>query len=548
MRGDSHKAVTAAALTLLPKAAQAFFATEFGEWEPGTNFSYLDVILDATIIEDDLPEPRTYPIHIAPDSLKEAIEFLVSGPFTGAALLIPQVREMFDGLRADSEHFWQHDYGDIGLSHPFGISAEWRCAPARAQDHWDAMGPERWHSASPEERFDMLHLLGRVIHLLEDMGVPAHTHGDAHPHIGVEGAEWIFDDDYEDYIEERIERQAVVREQPRTVYALPEEWQPDGDRDLLYYDPGWVLRDHFFHMASITNLYDCDDVDGLGSGKPYRWDSIFDSWDAHRDITFDLTDYACEAIARDLIPLNISFVAGLYIRFLSAIGESYPGLYIARVTVDRLEVHDDTDPMGPGEIFLDVKLGPEEKRVDRLGQYNMDDGDTRNIGKTYSFVIEEGDSIHFVLRAFDDDSWWGEPGAYEGLGTVTEDVPYATWAGWINHSVSHNRLSNNGYCRIAYTIEVLPAITEDTGRRPPLRWSRETLPPLLLNVDSGCLHRQNCHCIDRMREENKATTYLLPYEISREMLSKLSESIVDPRLAARLRSGDVRRCRRCFVA
>jgi hypothetical protein len=301
-------------------------------------------------------------------------------------------------------------------------------------------------------------------------------------------------------------------------------------------------------MALISSLYDSDDIDGLGAGRPYRWDSIFESYDAHRDITLDLTDYACEAIAQDLIPLNASFVAGLYARFLHAIGESVPGLYVARLTVDQLEVLDDTDPLGSGEIFVDVKLGPEGKRIDRLGQYDLDDHERTGIGREYSFVVGDDDSIELELRVFDDDSWWLEPDATESLGSVSDEIPPSEWTNWIDRSVSFTKRSSNGRAVLDYRIEVLPAITEDTGRRPPLRYSARSLPPLMLNIDSFCLHKPNCFCVQRMLEANKVSVFMFAAEATPQRMVELSEKVADPRLAARLRRGTLHRCGHCYVA
>lgn len=531
MRGDSHLAVTTEAVKLLPKSAQAFFDQKLDE-----DTTYLDVIREGSTEEDDLNTPRTYPINHHLLDIKTVIaEFEASAVELFTLGFVTDIRDMLDGKRADSEHFWNHEFGEIGLSWPFGLAATWRCAPARAEDHWKEMTLHNWSKATDDQKRIILFTFGRVVHLLEDMGVPVHVHGDPHPHLG----DFIYDDDYEDYIEDQIEKEES--------YALPKEWCSNRDRDLIYYDPGWDLREQFLQMGKITVLYDSDDIDGLGSGKPYRWASIFESYDAHRDITFDLTDYACEAIARDLMPLNTSFVAGLYIRFLHAIGGDVPGLYVARLTVDELKVFDDTDPLGSGEIFIDIKLGPEGKRVAQLGRYNMDDGDRRGIGKTFSFILEEGDLMDFTLRVFDDDSWWGEPDETESLGSVSDQITYSAWEQWLDKSVSFRKLSTNERCHISYTIEILPAITKDMGRRPPLRYSESALPPLVFNIDSLCLHRSNCFCVDRMLEENKLKTYMFAHELTPDRMIKLSKEVADSRLASRLATGKAHRCGHCFL-
>jgi len=162
--------------------------------------------------------------------------------------------------------------------------------------------------------------LGHVAHLLADMTVPAHVHGD--PHGGLIGGG---DDAYEDWV------------------------GADGHFQLANWmttAPGWQielpasLEDWFYLTADYTEDYDSDDYDGWDApgedGPEYAPD--FRSPGRHRpqevENNGDLTDAECQVVAADLLPWAIEQTAGLYRLFYRAVDTTPPVVNLPGFSLD----------------------------------------------------------------------------------------------------------------------------------------------------------------------------------------------------------------------
>jgi len=152
--------------------------------------------------------------------------------------------------------------------------------------------------------------LGHVGHLLADMTVPAHVHGDAHG-----GALFGGNDAYEDWVGADSHFQLF----PWTTTA-----------------PGWQiglptgLEDWFYLTADYVEDYDSDDYDGWdapGEGGP-EYAAGFRAPGRHRpqdvENNGDLTDTECQLVASDLLPWAIEQTASLYRLFYSVVDTTDP--------------------------------------------------------------------------------------------------------------------------------------------------------------------------------------------------------------------------------
>jgi hypothetical protein len=219
------------------------------------------------------------------------------------------------------EHFWQQNLKQEGLNYP-KVNAvntvgclnllDNRAAYLRATDYWEqyVVSTKEWSKKNAIEKEEALLALGRMIHLLQDMGTPAHTNNDMHVTIPSSKyfPDWWDDDDFEDYVGSQCSNE------------IPHKYRISSD--LHYFDPtGLSIHALFYRMARETIKYDSDDVDGKGSGLPYRcpyW-TIEEDEDGNnffRDGFGDLTDWACDAIAKNLMPLNYAYSATLLLKFL----------------------------------------------------------------------------------------------------------------------------------------------------------------------------------------------------------------------------------------
>jgi hypothetical protein len=449
--------------------------------------------------------------------------------------------------------YWNRDFGKIGLKNPWDMTdLAFRSAPYRAMEYWGTHVLDAWKCAttqgSEKEDFyrELLQLspdadlegplkeyaltnFGRVIHLLQDMGVPAHVNNDPHAaidwldmlvpdswleggaeelanYLGIDDIGTIDDDDFEDYVGKVCKNN-----------SLP--WTADPNRQTIFFNPDWKTLDFSLHFATVTSLFDSDDVDGQGSGKPYRWDSFLVSSDFHRDITWDLTDYACKAIAESLIPMSYSFTAGLYLKFLQEIGVPLPQMFFPNVKLKKVIVHDDMDPMASGEIYINFRVEDFKKR---FGRYKMNSGESREISDLgHSYMLDQDSPLKVHFDVYDDDSWYFQPSAKDRLGTVELNVLPDEWQQWLNKPKFFSLPTDKGKATIEFEIEVISNATGDPdiirSKILPIEQIEREHPMLEFStVDrERKLHWQHCHHLKNVAPENLARIYLNHDEIKK---------------------------------
>jgi len=459
MKVSIHKFITKEVLKLLPPKAAEFFESEIDGKKA------IDWMVEASGHEDTTVGPLGVPVshHQGAIIRGDVPEFVLNLYQNGE---LPWV-----------EHFWNDDFGEYGLVDMYNSNLKYRSALKRAEDYWSNHFWGSWNTGNKKEA---LQIFGRITHLLEDMGVPAHVHGDPHPAIG----DWIDDDDFEDYTQEKL-----------VDNSCP--WLADSVTQRPFFHPNWELSSYFSNMAHSTTLYDSDDKDGSGQGTPYRWDDLNDSYDIHRDVTGDLTDYACHMTANDIFPLIYGYVAGLYLWFLKEINYDFGSWYSAEVKIKKLKVFDDKDTFGPGEIYLGLTAGSYH---DQLGCYHLKSGDSVSIDhKSVIISLNQGDNLKVDINAYDNDSWWGNPDAKDSLGKIKIEFSPTEWQSWGGNSQSFTVSSDSEDCEINYDVKItsisplVQASLEDE-ERPSIRsrFDEEKTPSCILNGRSFVLHKSTC--------------------------------------------------------
>lgn len=410
------------------------------------------------------------------------------------------------------------------------VLGQFRPCVARAQDYWGTWVIQKYQAGAKIEAYLNL---GRVCHLLADAGTPAHVQND--PHLGWSYMEWLYknavipaaeevaslitdltldasqlptpikdlttlqDDDYEDYICQRVLNHRR---------SIPPDLNVSGNSPIVY-NPEWSLSEHFRRLAEHTRMYDSDDVDGKGEGHPYHWDHFYDSLSGmlpiDRDITGDLSDYACRGIGHDLVPLSIRFTAGLLCMFFRQVGVRFK-MQLLSVRLKQFTVLEDTDPFGKGEIFLKAWIDGLEKLP--FGEYDMGSGDTKRF-KDVEFASEVTDpsapmGVH--LSCYDDDGnyFWDDSESLGriNLSVIPSELPKAGQTFEVDSTGGSGRFSAILFLRLIEssdseeTMDDLPTkyakekrFSDSSGDLKQSRFNLRKTPPVYLNVETFKVHR-----------------------------------------------------------
>ena len=324
-----------------------------------------------------------------------------------------------------------------------------RSAPARAEEYWAALIKE-YKKGDKENAYLKL---GRTLHLLADVGTPAHMHGDPHInlhfikflleklsldgliHIDTDNDKGTDDDQYEYYTGNLIQgnlSKLTGSNKYKYEKALPGAWNVD-QNDLASYNRDWKLYDYFKELAYISRQYDSDDVDGTCKDKPYHWRhfELTDIWsyDLERQWDGDLTDSACNDIASNLIPASISFSAGLVMHFFDEVGEkietSEEGFSEFSFVAKKITVHNSTDSVtDEGEIYTEISVNGLNKNT---GRVKAKSGQTKNLATdklnwSFSMNPNENKKIYINSSSEDNDDYWffGTVKSRDSLGSISK--------------------------------------------------------------------------------------------------------------------------------
>jgi hypothetical protein len=180
-------------------------------------------------------------------------------------------------------HFWDPDGGpDAGLNYV----VQWDSNYRRAQTLWDTKVIPYYESGNKEDAY---YWLGRVVHLLGDLGVPAHVHLD--PHIG-----WPDHDTLEKYLADDTDNSAGNYRQ----------WTSSGTATSAY-----DLYSLFYDMAEITDNYDSNDASGEFSNHYEGHNSACETQDGFWGC-YDVSYAEARIHANAIMPELYKHVGGLY--------------------------------------------------------------------------------------------------------------------------------------------------------------------------------------------------------------------------------------------
>lgn len=210
-----------------------------------------------------------------------------------------------------TEHFCDPDQSLYYIRGTFWAIGARRNAFIRAKYIWDNYVISNY----PSSKSRAYYYFGRVVHLLGDLSLPAHTFWDDHSPAGG-------DDSYEDYI-------AGTRH-----YDGNPHYQNWNSSDASGYQkpssPGNYLYNLFYHLAQRTQSFPSDDYDGnyvdeYGSTHS-EWDlniwnyekgDVEDGWGIPNDNT-------CYNIGSKLMPKAMEYVAGLFNHFAYTVDSTNP--------------------------------------------------------------------------------------------------------------------------------------------------------------------------------------------------------------------------------
>lgn len=354
-----------------------------------------------------------------------------------------------------------------------------RSAPARAEEYWSVLIDQ--YKQGEKERAYLN--LGRVLHLLADVGTPAHMHGDAHAGVNfvvdlmkklklhkILGLNTvndfsIDDDQYECYTGRIIEgnlSNLTGADKYKYEQALPGMWNVKSD-DLASYKREWKVFDFFKGLAEISKQYDSDDVDGTRKDKPFHW-RHFDlldlwSWDLERQWDGDLTDSACHDIATNLIPATISFTAGLVMHFFDAVNEkietTQEGFTEFTIKGKQIMIHNSTDSItDEGEIYTQVsvnEIGPIQ-----TGRIKAKSGQTKNLpgNLCWNVSMNANENKKITIHSYteDNDDYWffGKRKRRDSLGSIDRSFTKKDFPE--GHSEKTFK-SSNGYCSLVFGFD-----------------------------------------------------------------------------------------------
>lgn len=399
-------------------------------------------------------------------------------------------------------------------------------APNRAERYWKK-AIEQYQNKELERAF---YNLGKVCHLLADVGTPAHVHNDGH--MGVNWLKTILskigidvdvpdffkvdDDKYEVTTGKIIEENLSKLDKDNADEALPQNWRLT---DSFVYCQDWKLYNYFNSLADHAKKYDSDDVDGSnkGIGKPYHWEHFdllnFDSYtrSLERCPNDDLTEYACNAIAQDLIPSSIAHTVGVIYLFFMSVNEvvTYPKTY--KVNASKIHIHNDEDSCQGGEIYFTFKANAMPPCC--LPKISANSGDVKNLNGKWKCEIETPSTtkgeIKIHTEAEDNDDWTvlgiTVHKAKDSLGH-TDDIINASDVEKSKQPIEMNTKSSNGDYTIYYSVqnghkmvkkynlrkhiknspaEVLERLMTKTNYREGYSF---LMQPLLLNLDTHNFH------------------------------------------------------------
>jgi len=205
-----------------------------------------------------------------------------------------------------SEHFWDPD-NPTDIDWRLYTAGARKTAYARAYYIFNSFVIPNYSSGNKEKAY---YYFGRVIHLLMDMSIPAHTHNDLHGGIFGGG-----DESYEDFIG------GYGYYSNDSHYSL---WNSNNITGWPIDITGWTIYDPFKELAQRTQCFPSDGANGNTANAPenlntwgYVSGDVEDFWGTPNHDT--LTN-----IGSQLMPLVMKYVASTYQYFAKTVDGQAP--------------------------------------------------------------------------------------------------------------------------------------------------------------------------------------------------------------------------------
>lgn len=435
-------------------------------------------------------------------------------------------------------------------------------APYRASKYWSVL-LKNYKDGEKERAY---YNLGKVCHLLADVGTPAHMHGDGH--MGVNLLEKLLDilnidcdcndlftiddDQYECYTGEIIEGSLV--NDVITSSAMPDRWLTDKKYFAPVYNNKYELFDYFKSLGNISVQYDSDDADGTGYAEPYHYEHFdllnFDSYTHKlaRNVNDDLTEAACDQIAQNLIPATIAHTVGVVYLFMDKAEICSIPVKQYHFEAQNAHIYEDEDNAGAGELYFDFNVNG--KNGGRIGRIKAKSGDNIDFTKkkfkniTDFDVTENGEGNIIVKTICYDNDDWTVLGhtihkASDSLGQ-TEKVYDRNILPTLGNTIQDRLKSSNGDYDITYQI----THTSDSTKKENLKLLFRSMKkadknaflkhiindphPFYINLSTGRIHSTNSKnkvCEKFSKSEGKKLGLLIfPEEINKKINITVEQS------------------------
>jgi hypothetical protein len=120
------------------------------------------------------------------------------------------------------------------------------------------------------------------------------------------------------------------------------------------------------------------------------------------------------------------------------------------VTFTRINVVDDADPLGSGEVWLDFDVNGLVGRWPNTGTADVSSGGSYTINKRFDLTLNEGDALSIRVNGTDEDGPPFDPN--DALGTVTNT--FGRSAGWGRGSHQTRSTCPDGCYVISYIVDI----------------------------------------------------------------------------------------------
>jgi N-acetylneuraminic acid mutarotase len=329
------------------------------------------------------------------------------------------------GLSNFNSHFWECDSSNeetSGLSFPPGFGPFWS-ALKKAKMYW--YGGDDTYPYIEDGAFDTSYInwvfpgliqlylndekekayfyLGRIVHLLSDMSVPAHVHDDPHG----------LSENFEDYVADHWNE-------------VRQDIDSDGHQLTLRSTEYDNLTDIFFNQAQLAQNFPSNNANGNVTNLPA---GLENGWEWNRDPEFIDNPYAdpwpvaeddswvgsalnpnevnLKFLANSLLPLNMMYVANLYKVFWNTVHPFPKNVQVATNVLGEVTLtwedpqNENSVETASYRIYYGTVSGELTETIDNITEIPFT-FDNLNVGTRYYFSLSAQDAEGIESRKTDE--------------------------------------------------------------------------------------------------------------------------------------------------